>query len=302
MANAYLLTGRANKDKELLANQLASYLNCTNKEKQAGASCLARTITSYQPACQNCRWIASFEHPQAWLTLTGSDTKTGKIPVEKARLLQEELSKTSSYFRMVVIPEAQEEILHRPAANALLKTIEEPGTNIVFMFFAPSPADVLPTIVSRCQTIPLPMQMPLDFWFAGERSTTCPWQEEYKAQVKVIQSLASTLLSLPSTQTSSSNLISVLKLTEQLTELKDNDLSFNLIVDLLAYTIIASLRSRAIKEAKITRHLNQVLSLAEKCKYEMEHFVTPKTAIESMVLSLTSLKGCFEGELTIGHC
>lgn len=41
------------------------------------------------------------------------------------------------------------------AANALLKTLEEPGTHAILILIAPRAADVLPTIVSRCRVIEL---------------------------------------------------------------------------------------------------------------------------------------------------
>ena len=41
------------------------------------------------------------------------------------------------------------------AANALLKTLEEPGAHAILILIAPRPADVLPTIVSRCRVIEL---------------------------------------------------------------------------------------------------------------------------------------------------
>ena len=41
------------------------------------------------------------------------------------------------------------------AANALLKTLEEPGAHAILILTAPRPADVLPTIVSRCRVIEL---------------------------------------------------------------------------------------------------------------------------------------------------
>ncbi|MBE9053620.1 AAA family ATPase [Nostocales cyanobacterium LEGE 11386] len=52
---------------------------------------------------------------------------------------------------MVVLEEAQ--TMAEPAANALLKTLEEPG-QATLILIAPSPESVLPTLVSRCQRIP----------------------------------------------------------------------------------------------------------------------------------------------------
>lgn len=52
---------------------------------------------------------------------------------------------------MVVIEQA--EAMAESAANALLKTLEEPG-RATLILIAPSPESILPTLVSRCQKIP----------------------------------------------------------------------------------------------------------------------------------------------------
>lgn len=53
----------------------------------------------------------------------------------------------------MVVEEANQESLHRSAANSLLKTIEEPRSEVLMIFFADVVNDVLPTITSRCQKI-----------------------------------------------------------------------------------------------------------------------------------------------------
>src|SRR5271156_893912 len=88
LSHAYLLTGRAREDKLLLSRQLAAYLNCTGEQKSASGSCLVQVSDGF-PACvcTNCRWIADNAHPQALMSLSGEETKSGRISVEKARLL-----------------------------------------------------------------------------------------------------------------------------------------------------------------------------------------------------------------------
>src|SRR5262249_46335007 len=151
---------------------------CAKKEGNDGLACKASWLKlkraqapgsesqsdSYAPDCpesvlstfcQNCRWIIKNEHPQAIISLSAEATsKSGKIPVEKARSIGEELTKTSPYIRVVVIADADQDSFHRPAANALLKTIEEPRTASIFLLFADAVELVLPTVVSRTQVIP----------------------------------------------------------------------------------------------------------------------------------------------------
>ena len=156
LAHAYLLTGGNTDDKLLIARQVACYLNCKSTERDTRGSC-QRQSGQTAGYCQNCRWILEDKHPQAWLSLGGASERSasGKISVERARELADELSKTSTSARVVVIEDASQDIFHRPAANALLKTIEEPRGTCIFFLFSRSEDHVLTTIVSRCQILPV---------------------------------------------------------------------------------------------------------------------------------------------------
>ncbi len=132
----------------------AAYLNCTNLAANNDRACHLSGIPE-KDQCVNCKWINEEKHPQAWLILASDPGKSRKIPVEKARLLSDELSKHSEFFRVVIVEDASQEAFHRPSANALLKTIEDPGARCLFFLFANREDDVLPTVVSRCQVIPM---------------------------------------------------------------------------------------------------------------------------------------------------
>ncbi|MBE9209560.1 DNA polymerase III subunit delta' [Nostoc sp. LEGE 06077] len=75
------------------------------------------------------------------------------IRLEQIREITEFLSRPplEAPRNIVVLEEAQ--TMAEPAANALLKTLEEPGQATIILI-APSPESVLPTLVSRCQKIP----------------------------------------------------------------------------------------------------------------------------------------------------
>lgn len=156
LANAYLLTGSNREDKQEMALELACILNCLNTTGDTASSCPARFGAESASYCQNCRLIRFQKHPQAYLELLSldPDNPNSKIPVEKARELAFELTKTSPFFRVIWLSDARQEIFHRPAANSLLKTIEEPKNRCLFLLPARSKELVLPTIVSRSQEIP----------------------------------------------------------------------------------------------------------------------------------------------------
>ena len=94
-----------------------------------------------------------------------ADEKTGKmkaeIVVDEVRKLQNFFAKTSTEggWRIAIIDSADE--LNRNAANALLKSLEEPPKNAMLILLAHAPGKLLPTITSRCRQLRLnPLSLP----------------------------------------------------------------------------------------------------------------------------------------------
>lgn len=103
-------------------------------------------------------------HPDyAELTLLEKDGVFARnISVDQVRSLQRLIQSAPSLSarRIVVIDSADD--LERSAANALLKNLEEPPTDMVFLLVSHAPGRLLPTIRSRCRTLrfaPLPDDM-----------------------------------------------------------------------------------------------------------------------------------------------
>ncbi len=96
--------------------------------------------------CKACRQADGGSHPDT-ISITG---EKNKISVKDIALLRTTLTNTSAK-RMICIPHA-EDILPA-AANALLKTLEEPTVSSRFLLCAPSKRSVLPTIRSRCKVL-----------------------------------------------------------------------------------------------------------------------------------------------------
>ena len=73
------------------------------------------------------------------------------IKVDQVRALIEDLSKTAQQggYKVVVLEPA--EAMNTNAANALLKSLEEPAANTLLVLVCHTPSAVLPTIRSRCQ-------------------------------------------------------------------------------------------------------------------------------------------------------
>ncbi len=149
LARAYLLTGRALKDKLELIKQVNLVLNC----QAPSPPCMQ---------CQNCRWINADTHPRTPLLLKPLEEKSDEedrprrkqiIKMEQALELLAELSQSSEYFRIVIIEDASLKTLKPDSATVLLKTIEEAKPNTMFMLLSESKDAVLSTIVSRSQVV-----------------------------------------------------------------------------------------------------------------------------------------------------
>lgn len=107
--------------------------------------------------CPSCRKMASRHHPDLHII----EPDGAFIKIDQVRELQHKLAlRPYEAPRKGCLIEAADR-LHPAAANALLKTLEEPPGNSVLILLAASPAGVLPTIVSRCQQLrfsPLPQE------------------------------------------------------------------------------------------------------------------------------------------------
>lgn len=140
LSQAYLLVGPAGVGKTALATALAAALNCQ------GAHPPCRS-------CPQCRRVLGGLHADVMvLTLQPPERELG---IQRIRDLQRSLSLQpfEGRCRVAIIREAER--LSHEAANALLKTLEEPPPEVVLALTTAAEEEVLPTIRSRCQRLPL---------------------------------------------------------------------------------------------------------------------------------------------------
>lgn len=157
LPHAILLKGRAGIGKHAFAVALAKALLCRNTAPE-GQAC---------GHCQSCNWFEEGAHPDyKWLTPEQEDSSedTGKkspkrtvISVAQIRQLADFISLTSHQAGLKVIVLSPAESLNTASANALLKMLEEPPPGTLFILVSSQPQRLLPTIISRCQAIALPM-------------------------------------------------------------------------------------------------------------------------------------------------
>ena len=138
--HAYLFTGPAGAGKYTTALALAAALNC---ERVPGEGC---------GACAACERIAAGVHPDVQTLERQGPSQTIPIEVIRKHVIPSlGLPPHEARARLFLIEEATS--LLDPAANALLKTLEEPPARTHFVLCTGSPGELLPTIRSRCQRI-----------------------------------------------------------------------------------------------------------------------------------------------------
>ncbi len=146
IGHAYLFTGPEHVGKTTLARLFAEALNC--EAPDAGARPCSR--------CRACQLIAADRHPDVRLLepqITGRGKRTLKI--DDVRDLLRDLSLAAYEARYKVALLTHFDAATAGAANAFLKTLEEPPKNVVLLLTAAEADTLLPTITSRCRLMAL---------------------------------------------------------------------------------------------------------------------------------------------------
>lgn len=137
-AHAYLLAGRSSKEKEKIVPLFIQALLCQNPVD--GDSC---------SLCASCRAWERGGHPDYhFLQPEGSSLK-----IDQVRLWQSFFQYSPDLGRHQIFLMEQPELLTIPAANSLLKILEEPLPGTVFLLVTEDEGLLLPTIVSRCRVV-----------------------------------------------------------------------------------------------------------------------------------------------------
>ncbi|MGH6908582.1 MAG: DNA polymerase III subunit delta' [Phenylobacterium sp.] len=167
--HAWLLTGPEGVGKATFAYRAARRLLGAPADPAHG-------ILGANPDHPVSRQIIARSHPDILvIERVGEDGKVRKvIPVDDARRLAEFFSKSpaSAPHRVAIVDAADD--LNINAANALLKTLEEPPERGILLMISHSPGRLLPTIRSRCRRLafqPLDIETAADFVRAREDVT-----------------------------------------------------------------------------------------------------------------------------------
>lgn len=142
--HAYILTGIRGVGKTTTARIIAKALNCTGKDGHGGPTINPCGI------CENCRAIAESRHIDV-LELDAA-SRTG---VDDMREILDGVryKPTNGRYKIYIIDEVH--MLSKSAFNALLKTLEEPPSHVIFIFATTEIRKVPITVLSRCQRFDL---------------------------------------------------------------------------------------------------------------------------------------------------
>ena len=141
--HAYLFTGPDQVGKRTLALAFAMALNCT-EPPQPGEAC---------GRCRSCAGLKQERHADLSVVRIGADES--EIKIDTVRELSRHLSLTPLEARRRIALLVDFDLASVQAQNALLKTLEEPPEAVVLLLTARSTANLLPTIVSRCEVLSL---------------------------------------------------------------------------------------------------------------------------------------------------
>ncbi|MEZ5462171.1 DNA polymerase III subunit delta' [Dokdonella sp.] len=181
LPHAVLICGDAGLGKRSLANALASAALCEARQADGHACGI----------CKSCQLLTAGSHPDH--ILVGFEARDdgklrSEITVEQIRQLSQRLSLSTQYggLQIVIIDPADK--MNTSAANALLKTLEEPSASTVIVLVSDHPAHLSATIRSRCQRIELKVP---------ERARAMEWLVEQGISIELAEQALESALGNP---------------------------------------------------------------------------------------------------------
>ncbi len=166
VTHSYLFLGNEGVGKSLVALQFAKALNCLEGDHQ----------TDGCDRCSSCKKIDRHLHPD--VSLIEPEGQTLKVEQVRERLRDLAYRPYEGRRRVIILSAADR--MAPDMSNTLLKTLEEPPLHTLIILLANSPKWILPTILSRCQSIrfsPLPIHLVSD-WLMKEKGL-----KEWEAQL-----------------------------------------------------------------------------------------------------------------------
>ena len=136
-AHAYLFVGPSGVGKGTVARQFAAALLCSESGR-------------HEDECSSCRRVRSGNHPDLMLVEADGASSLG-VDQARSTISAANLTPVEGDRKIILIAEAG--LMTDSAANALLKTIEEPSASTMFILVTESDDDLPATVASRCRTV-----------------------------------------------------------------------------------------------------------------------------------------------------
>lgn len=161
LSHAYVFSGPNGIGKSFLAHHFVMALSCQNPPAKVEGQLGFR----FCGECRPCRMIRDDKYPDVsvisleWQARmesgTGSSSANANLKIDTIRSMQLEVSRApiEAPWRVFIVEDAA--TMQVAAANAFLKTLEEPPARAIIILISDSDRALLPTIVSRCQVFEL---------------------------------------------------------------------------------------------------------------------------------------------------
>ncbi len=151
--HAYLFTGMNGLGQFAFAEHMAAWLLC--KKPDANGAC---------GHCADCRLLSSKSHPDYFLLQPADGKKSISVAVLRDLTAKIEQTASQGGYQIIIIEPAESMTL--AAANALLKTLEEPMGNVVFVLVSYEVGRLPITVQSRCQALAFTADTTAVTWLA----------------------------------------------------------------------------------------------------------------------------------------
>ena len=149
MGHAFMFTGPKNIGKETFARELAKGILCSNPTSDGGCD-----------DCDSCRYFNAGTHPDFSMIGFKEGSKNIKVDEIRSSIIEDEIIAPHASKHKVYLINA--DLLNNEGQNALLKSIEEPPKNVVFIFTVADKIKLLPTVISRCEELKIELYSELE--------------------------------------------------------------------------------------------------------------------------------------------
>ncbi len=155
-SHAYLFTGPESVGKKLTALAFAQTVNCHT----LSASVKRRKPDVFDACgkCVSCKKIIHLNHPEVRVV----EPEKTSVTIEQIRSIKHEsiFKPVEAYNKVYIINNAH--TMTPEAMNCFLKILEEPPADVIFILITHRHADLLPTVISRCQIVAFNRLLPGD--------------------------------------------------------------------------------------------------------------------------------------------